>query len=314
MNHYRTELQVALLAVGVCCVLAVVLVGAVTTTDAPLDPYNHGEQGTSRLVEATERAVAVSYAALDRETTPETVIIVGGGSAVDTADVDALQGYLDDGGTVVFLTEDEQSNRLLEALGLTSRVGAGFLRATATQSQSRPPAQFSMIGSETADLKFTGVQVNVAKPLGVAADRDNTSRTVLAQTPRAARDLNADGRIDAAEPRGNYPVVVSESVGAGRVILVGDASVLTNGQWQVRQTRRLAGALTSDGALIVYPQTARFAPVSRLRLALKTPLGTVLGVPLFCGAGAIGVWLCVMLYRRARSSQSTDQTLPITWK
>ncbi len=305
---------VALLAVGICCLLLVVLVGTVTTTDAPLDPYNHGEQGTSRLVEAADGSVVVSYTALNREPTPETAIILAGGSAVNTADVTALRGYLDDGGTVIFLTEDERSNRLFAALGLASRVGDGYLRTTANQSQSGTPAQFSVIGSGTASLRFTAVQVNAAKPLGVAANRDNTSRTVLAWTPRAGRDLNADGRIDAAEPRGSYPVAVSESVGAGRVILVGDASVLTNGQWQVRQTRRLAGTLTTDDALVVYPQTARFAPISRLRLALKTPLGTGLGIPLFCGVGAIGVWLCVVLYQRVKSPQSTDQTLHITWK
>ncbi|MFC7230129.1 hypothetical protein N0B31_22265 (plasmid) [Salinirubellus salinus] len=293
MSRYRTERWVALLAAGLAVVVLALLVGALTATDAPLDPYNHGDAGTSRLVDASREGLVLSYTSVDGEATPETVIIVGGGGDVTTADVAALTRHLDGGGRVVVLTEDERSNQLLAALDVETRLAAGYLLTTEQDSVS--PAQFVVADGGDDALGFTGVQVNAAKPLGVTDSSDGTTRRVLAWSAPAGRDLDGDGQLGAAEPRGSYPVAVAEPVGAGQVIVVGDASLLTNGQWQVEGNRQLARALTEDGAMLVYPQTTGFPPVTRLRLGLNTPLGTLLGLPAFlCGGMVVvrlGVWL-----------------------
>jgi hypothetical protein len=293
MSRYRTERWVTLLVVGLAVVVLVLLVGTLTATDAPLDPYNHGDAGTSRLVDASREGVVLSYTSVGGEATPETVIILGGGGDVTTADVAALNRHLDGGGRVVLLTEDERSNQLLAALDVETRLAAGYLLATEQESAS--PTQFVVTDAGDDALGFTGVQINAAKPLGVTDSSDGTTRRVLAWSAPAGRDLNGDGQLGEAEPRGSYPVAVAEPVGAGQVVVVGDASLLTNGQWQVEGNRQLARTLTEDGAMLVYPRTTGFPLVSRLRLGLNTPLGTLLGLPVFlCGGMVVvrlGVWL-----------------------
>jgi hypothetical protein len=300
MSRYRTERWVALLAVGLAVVVLMVLVGTLTATDAPLDPYNQDGAGTSRLVDASREGVVLSYTGVDGEATPDTVIVVGGGGDVTTADVAALTRHLDGGGRVVVLTEDERSNRLLAALDVETRIAAGYLRATERESAS--PTQFVVADGGADAPGFTGVQVNAAKPLGVTDSSDGTTRRVLAWSPPAGRDLDGDGRLGAAEPRGSYPVAVAEPVGAGEIVVVGDASLLTNGQWQVEGNRQLARALTEDGATLVYPQTDGFPPVTQLRLGLTTPRGTLLGLPVFLSGGTVAIWLGVRLSRRGGGS------------
>lgn len=300
MSRYRTERWVVLLAAGLAAVVLALLVGVLTATDAPLDPYNHGDAGTSRLVDASREGVVLSYTSVDGETTPETVIVIGGGGDVTTADVAALTRHLNGGGRVVVLTEDERSNQLLAALDVETRLAAGYLLTTEQGSVS--PAQFVVADGGDDTPGFTGVQVNAAKPLGVTDSSDGTTRRVLAWSAPTGRDLNGDGQLGAADPRGSYPVAVAEPVGAGEVLVVGDASLLTNSQWQVEGNRQLARALTEDGAMLVYPQTTGFPPVTRLRLGLNTPLGTLLGLPAFLCGGMVVVRLGVWLAHRGGDS------------
>ncbi|WP_136601223.1 DUF4350 domain-containing protein [Salinigranum halophilum] len=300
MSRYRTERWVTLLVVGLAVVILMLLVGTLTATAAALDPYNHDDAGTSRLADASREGVVLSYTSVDGETTPETVIIVGGGDGVTTADVAALTRHLDSGGRVVILTEDERSNQLLAALDVETRIAAGYLLATEQESAS--PTQFVVADGGDDALGFTSVQVNAAKPLGVTDSKEGTARRVLAWSAPAGRDLNGDGQLGEAEPRGSYPVAVAEPVGTGQVIVVGDASLLTNGQWQVEGNRQLARALTEDGAMLVYPQTTGFPPVTQLRLGLNTPRGTLLGLPVFFGGGMVVIWLGVWLSHRGGDS------------
>jgi hypothetical protein len=300
MSRYRTERWVALLVVGLAVVMLILLVGTLTATDAPLDPYNHGNAGTSRLVDASRDGVVLSYTSVDSKTTTETVIIVGGGGDVTTADVTALTRHLNSGGRVVILTEDERSNQLLAALDVETRIAAGYLLATEQESAS--PTQFVVSDGGDDALGFTSVQLNAAKALGVTDFTSGTTRRVLAWSTPTGRDVNGDGQLGAVEPRGSYPVAVAEPVGAGEVIVVSDASLLTNGQWQVEGNRQLARALTEDGAMLVYPQTTGFPLISRLRLGLNTPLGTLLGIPVFFIGGMVSIWLGVWLFHRSGDS------------
>lgn len=304
MSRYRTERWVALLVIGLAVAVVILLIGTLTATNAPLDPYNHGDAGTTRLVDASQEGVVLSYTGIDGGTTPETVIIVGGGGDVTTADVAALTRHLDSGGRVVILTEDEQSNQLLAALDMKTRIATGYL--IATEKESASPAQFVVADGGDDVLEFTSVQVNAAKPLGVTDSSDGTTRRVLAWSAPAGRDLSGDGQLRAAEPRGSYPVAIAEPVGAGEMIVVGDASLLTNGQWQVEGNRQLARALTKDGAMLVYPQTTGFPRVTQLRLGLNTPRGTLFGLPIFLSAGMIAIWIGVWLSHRGRNA--SDRT------
>lgn len=310
MDRYRTERWVTILVVGLTAVLLALFVGTLTATDAPLDPYNQDGAGTSRLVDASRGDVALSYTDIEEETTPETVIVMGGGGDVTSADVAALEGHLDRGGRVVVLTEDERSNRLLAALDVETRVATGYLLATEPRSES--PTQFVLSDGNGGALGFDGVQVNAAKPLGITDSGHSTSRTVLAWSASAGRDLDGDGRIGEAEPRGSYPVAVAESVGTGQIMIVGDASILTNGQWRIESNRRLARALTEGGATLVYPQTTGFPPVTQLRLGLNTSLGTLFGLLLFCGGGVILVRLGVWISNRYGEDRSDEQELVFT--
>jgi hypothetical protein len=174
------------------------------------------------------------------------------------------------------------------------------------------PEQFVVSGGGDTEPTLSGVQINAAKPLGVADSGDSTNRTILAWSAPAGRDLNSDGQISDTEPRGIYPVAVAEPVGAGRIVVVGDASVLTNGQWKVEENRQFTRTITGDGALLIYPQWNSFPLVSQFRFGLNTPPGTLLGLAVFCGGGATGAWLGVWVYRRRDTTATEDTRLTIT--
>jgi len=290
-SHTRWVL-VATLGLGI--LLFTTLVLTVSSSGAPLDPYNTGDEGTSRLIDGRQTEAVSSFDRLESPSKTGTAIIVGGTRRLTTADIAAVSSLLDRGGTVVVITEEPATNELLAQLGAETRLGSSQLLLPETD-QPGPRSQFTLT-ARTADHPIDGAQVNIAVPVGTTQSAAGTNRTILAWASEpVGRDRNSDGQVGPNEPVGQYPVAVRESVGAGQLTVVGDASLLLNGLWKIDGNRAFATAITDGPTTVVYPQTGTFPRVTQLRFALRTTVGTSVAVGLvFVGAvvgGRLAVWL-----------------------
>ena len=302
MSRAETEPIVRLAAVGVGTLLVVTLTGAFLATSAPLDPYNDGANGTSRLVEAADGELTGSYATLAQQPTPDRVIIVGGVARATAGDAATLRRYLEDGGQVGLLAEDRRTNQLLAAIGVQSRLGTGYLRSAADKSETR---QFRLSASGSEAREFGQVQVNAARPVGVANGSDPSDQAVLAWSTGATQSRAAQ------EQPGRYPVVTRERVGEGELLLVGDASLLLNNQWQLEHNRELGERLTRGSTVIVYPRPGGFPVGSRLRFQLETPVGVLGGAGAAIGVGVV-IARALIGWAQQRAESDTERRRKVT--
>ena len=303
MSRAETEPIVRLAAVGVGTLLVVTLTGAFLATSAPLDPYNDGANGTSRLVEAADGELTGSYATLAQQPTPDRVIIVGGVARATAGDAARLRRYLEEGGQVVLLAEDRRTNQLLAGIGVQSRLGTGYLRsADADDGETR---QFRLSASGPEAREFGQLQVNAARPVGVANGSDPSDQDVLAWSTGATQSRAAQ------EQPGRYPVVTRERVGEGELLLVGDASLLLNSQWQLEHNRELGERLTRGSTVIVYPRPGGFPVGSRLRFQLETPVGVLGGAGAAIGVGVV-IARALIGWAQQRAESDTERRRKVT--
>jgi hypothetical protein len=216
--------RLALLAFAAVVVLAIGWFGA--TSSGAYDPYNPGSDGTSDLRQSLEADPDREYAAVDSYDALEAddaALVVPDSEADDEA-AESAATFVDEGGTLIVLADDPAANEFLAAVDAETRLEDGTLRDD--RHHHRGPAM--AIATETADHELTaGVErlgldrATALEPNGATVLATTSDSSYLADGPDSSR-----GEDDVLGPR---PVATVESVGEGTVIVVGDATVATNG-------------------------------------------------------------------------------------
>ncbi|WP_394741819.1 DUF4350 domain-containing protein [Natronococcus roseus] len=216
--------RLALLAFAAVVVLAIGWFGA--TSSGAYDPYNLGSEGTSELRQALEGDPDREYAAVGSydalEIDDAAIVVLDAESDEETAD--GAASFVREGGTLIVLADDPAANEFLASVGAETRLEDGTLRDD--RHHHRGPAM--PISTETADHELTaGVdrlgldRATALEPNGATVLATTSDSSYLADGPDASR-----GEDDVLGPR---PVATVENVGEGTAIVVGDATIATNG-------------------------------------------------------------------------------------
>lgn len=289
--------QVALLAL-VCC-LGVGLFWGLSTSGVAYGPYNYDWDGGSDLRQTAgdgaETRVALSTAAYGDTPPEETVaVVVAPGDRYAPSERAALGSFVSRGGTLVVLSDDNASNRLLTDLGTTVRVDGRPVRDE--RSNFRDPAfpRATEVSNHTLVRGVDELTLNHGTVL------DPGEATALVNTSTLSYlDTNRNGELDANERLASRSVAAVEEVGAGEVVVVSDASVVTNAMLDRGGNRRFLRNAVADHehALLDYSQQGSLPALSYLFLVLRaTPLLQALGGAV--GLGLIALWGQVGLRRR----------------
>jgi hypothetical protein len=220
-------------------VLVVLALGvAAGTSTVSFGAYNAAWDGASDLqglaADQGAEAEIVTNASVYEDVEPNRTValVLSPSSVYDRADRERIRAFVEAGGTLV-VAEDfrPHSNALLAAVGAEARLDGRLLRDERHNYRS-PAMPVATNVTEEAEATTTNRSVTdgveqLTLNYGTAVEPGNAS--VLVRTsPYAYRDVDRDGELDENETLGTYPVVTAESVGAGRVLVVGDPSAFVN--------------------------------------------------------------------------------------
>jgi hypothetical protein len=214
-------------------VILVALGTAAISAPATLGPYNPSWDGTSTMrtsiaSDSDTQPVITSTTAYDRISGDDSlVIILAPRQSYTDADVAHVRGFLDRGGTVL-IAEDRRvgTNELLAELGVSARIDGRQLRDP--QQYYRDPALPIVAGLSNSSAVFDTGNISEFTLNRGTALRETDGTAIANTTEFAYLDANNNGQLDPSEPFQSYPVMSSEQVSGGRVIVVGDPSIFIN--------------------------------------------------------------------------------------
>lgn len=270
MLRGSTLLVIAVLTVAAA---AVVLWVYPSRTDfAATNPYWNG-------LEVAQRAFVFEgvrdLARLPKEPSGTALISIPA-VAPSSPDLDALARYVERGGRLILLDDFGAGNTILRRLGIAARF-SGRPLADALFNVRHP--RLPRIMDVSAALRAEGIGSLVLNHATVMEEAGDLS--VLARSsPLSYLDTNDNNRRDVGELAGPFVVAAEGAIGAGRLVVVADPSLLVNTMLDRGQNRRLL-ALLLRGADTVYldeahlpqvPLDAAKAQLADIRAALSYPL------------------------------------------
>ncbi len=251
----------------------VVLAGAValfvhfSATDAEFSRYNPSWNGSSAYYAALDERGAVAardLAALGRHANA-TLLVVAPVRGPTPDEAAAYASFVRSGGTLVLADDFGAGNALLEAVGSGMRLDQRNLSSMERAYElSAAPLGFPVEGALPAANLSTVVFDHPVAVVGGAPFLETSRLSWM--------DDDGNGRADENEPLGRFALAASEDLGAGRVVAVGDASLVINAMQDLRvgDNALLLARLVPDGVL-VDERLSRTADAAG-------PVGTVLWV------------------------------------
>ncbi len=264
-------------------VLNLALVGAVVTSDAPYGPYNGAWDGTSELRTSlagdADLTLAHSTTQYGEVSGDAVAIVVAPQESYGATDTARLRQFVQRGGTLVVMSDDNRTNRLLTELEVETRIDGRPLRDE--RENYRSPAL--PVATETTDHPYTddidGLTLNYGTALNVSTDSQRfgpawEGQYLINTSGFAYIDRNRNETLDTSESLRERPVATLEPVGQGQVLVVSDASVATNAMLDrtgnERFIQNIAGA--HDQVLLDYSHGHPLPPlVYALLLIRATP-------------------------------------------
>jgi len=297
--------RIVLVALTTATILG--LVFAASTSTAAFGTFNSQWNGASDLREEAD-SVDVDSEIIRNTSRYGTVpangtiaVILSPKTGYRPAEAERVNQFVRNGGTVL-VAEDfrTHTNELLADIGADARVDGQPLRDD----------RYNYRGSDLPIARNVSEQPLVRGVSSVTLNhgtivRPNGSTVLVSTSDYAYVDANLNGELDDQESLDSYPVVTVEQVGEGRVIVVGDPSLLINAMLDRPGNRAFVRSVFSahDRVLLDYSHAGDLPVLSVAVLVLRdsTVLQFLLGS---AGLIAIGIWT-----RRPNSLQKVRDKL-----
>jgi hypothetical protein len=277
--------QVLLTALGV--VLGVTLIVSAATSTAAFGAYNSAWDGTSEVRTAAANAGAdpvlvqntTEYNRYPADTS--LAVIFSPTRPYTPGEAQRIARFVRAGGTVV-IAEDyrRHSNPLLAAIGAEARIDPVPLRDERRAGASPAFPRATPAANTSVTRNITAVMLNHGSTV-----QPNGATVLFTSSPFSYRDVNRDETLTADEELTQYPVMTSEPVGDGRVIVVSDASVFVNAMVDRADNAALLQNLVTpqERVLLDLSHTAGLPPLIALQLLFQDSgtlafLGSILSV------------------------------------
>lgn len=267
--------RVLLLALALAVVAALGVFAA--TSSAAFSPYNPSWDGATALedrIEADSDAEGelirdpARYGTVANESVAdETVAFVVAPEEPYTDEETAhIRAFVENGGTLVVLENfGEGGNALLADVGAEARADGRLLRDE--YHNDRGPAMPTATAVENHSLTDSVDRLTLNYATAVRPGSENA--TVLATTSDVAYLTAEDDRLDREDELGAHPVATVENVSQGRVVTVGDPSLVINAMMDRSDNERFVRNLYADEERVLL-DVSRGADVPPLAAAVLT--------------------------------------------
>ncbi|AGB17447.1 hypothetical protein Halru_2877 [Halovivax ruber XH-70] len=273
--------QVLLAALLGATVLTIVIAGA--TSASAFGLFNPTWDGSSEFrgaIEAdadTELVVARETAVYESgDPTQSVAFVTAPADAYDSTDASRVRQFVRNGGTLVVLENfGSAGNDLLASVGAEARVDGRLLRDE--HQYDRGPAMpiATDVNTSTLDRPVDRLVFNHATAVNASDDA-----TILGRTSPYATLGPADTNRSAAD-FGRYPVAVSEPVGNGTVVTIGDPSLTINAMFDRANNEAFLAALSesADRVIVDVSHSEELPPAHVALLAVRnsSPLAAAIG-------------------------------------
>lgn len=286
--------RVFLVALAVTVVLALGVAAATSTT--AFDPYNPSWDGATDLRDQVEDDPELTseivrdpgrYETADAPNA--TAFVIAPDEPYDSADAERVEAFVEAGGTLVVLENfGDDGDQLLADVGASARADGRLLRDD--RHYYRGPTMPVATGVEDHP-RTTGVD---RLTLNYATAVEPGDATVLVSTSEFAFLGDAETDLEEVDDLAAYPVVTTESVGDGEVLVVGDPSITINAMLAQPDNAAFLRNLAADGEHVLFDlsHAGGVPPLVAATLALRElPLLQLL-------VGGAGIGAAALLSRR----------------
>lgn len=256
------------------------------TSTAAFDPFNPSWNGTADLRDQIESDPTVeselirqtdAYEAVDPSET--VAFVVAPDDAYTGPDADRVESFVADGGTlVVFENFGDGGNALLRSVGADARVDGRLLRDERYYYRGPKMPVATGVKNHSVTNGSSRLTLNHA----TAVNPGSNETTVLVTTSNVASLGDEDAAIENGTI-GAHPVATAEPVGDGRVIVVGDPSIVINSMLSQPDNAAFVRGLYADEKRVLIdishvddpPIAALMVETVRSTPWIQTLLGTV---------------------------------------
>ena len=274
MTDWNVDFDVPTLLLGALIVVVVVsVIVAMSTSGSAFGVYNRDWEGTTELRSiahetGAETTILTNTSQYDSAQPGETIAVILSPEAPYTPrQISSIKRFLDAGGTLL-LAEDfgPHSNPLLTELGVTARFDGRLLRDARNHHRS---SALPIARNVSNHPRVRGVE-EITLNYGTAVI-PNDGRILVTTSEFGYVDANSNGQLDDDESLNPFPVLVTERVGNGQILLLGDPSVLINVMLDRPGNRALLVALLSDyeWVLLDYSHSGQLPPLAVALTALR---------------------------------------------
>lgn len=261
------------LLIALTTVLIITVIVLASTSGGAFGIYNPAWDGTANLqtlarAEGVDVSVVRDVSQYDT-ITPEstTAIILAPNETYSSKDVARLRRFVERGGLLVIADDFGQgTNILLQRLGANSRIEPVPLRDE--REFYRSPAFPLATGDPNASFTDGVDSIVLNHPAAVSP---NGARVLVTTSPVAYADENNNEMLDESEEIGQFPVVTSEDIGSGTLIVASDPSLFINVMLDQTGNRAFVANLYKRGDFVVldYSHSGAFPPLTLALLILR---------------------------------------------
>ena len=223
----------ALLVLAIAGIVAVTIWFFPTTTD--FESSNPFWNGLDDLAAEFDATPVESMSDLPRQPRGSVLLVIPNAEPRE-ADLERLTAYLEEGGVVLLADDYGHGNAVLEAFGISTRFsGAPLLDLLFNYRTSYFPLATGIVETPLTE----GIE---SLALNYSTILEGTDLTIAARSSTFSYlDLNNDGKPQADEPLGPFPLAGYAVVGKGRLVVVSDPSIFINGMLEAGDNSQFFG-------------------------------------------------------------------------
>ena len=294
--------------------LTLSLLWAGSTSSAAFGLFNPSWDGANELQSIAEES-GVETKIVRNTTSYEKVppsgtiaIIIAPAKSYRAVEVRRIEQFIKNGGTLVLAEDFEPyGNQLLSRLGADTRYDGDLLRDERFYYRS-PSMPVAPHVSENSSLRgVSSVTLNRGTAL-----KPHGAEVLVRTSEFAYLDRNFNEKLDPNESLNDYPVVVAETLGEGRIIAISDPSSLINAMLDQPGNRELVIALFEphERVFLDYSHAQPIPPLTLMVLTIRTSPGYQLVIGFM-------MILCIFVlehYSIFRSDHRLYTRIQQTWK